>query len=86
LGVNDGTADKIAKASSWSKVMFFSDNFYTRPSLATTLANFADGKAGMIGTIKFINVDGTNRYYLAKAMEIMKDVEKSLMDACTNIT
>ncbi len=33
----------------------------------------ADGESPLIGTVKFTNVDATNRYYLSKAMETMKD-------------
>jgi hypothetical protein len=37
------------------------------------LHEFTDGEAYMIGTVKFTNVDATNRYYLAQAIERMKD-------------
>jgi hypothetical protein len=55
------------------KRYFFCDNYYTRHRLAMLLHEFTDGEAYMIGTVKFTNVDATNRYYLAQAIERMKD-------------
>ncbi len=52
------------------------DNFYTRHNLAAVLQKFTDGESRVIGTIKFTNVDGTNRYHLSKAMELMKDAPR----------
>jgi hypothetical protein len=56
-----------------SKRCFFCDNYYTHHRLATVLHEFTDSEAYMIGTVKFTNVDATNRYYLAQAIECMKD-------------
>jgi len=55
------------------KRYFFTDNFYTRHVVASTLKKFTDDAARIIGTVKFTNVDGTNRYHLSKAMEMLKD-------------
>ena len=44
-----------------SKRVFFIDNFYTRHTLASVLKHVTDEKGRVIGTIKFTNVDGTNR-------------------------
>jgi hypothetical protein len=46
------------------KWYFFLDNFYTRHTIAESLQKFTDNKAHLIGTVKFINVDATNRCYL----------------------
>lgn len=54
------------------KRYFFCDNFYTRHTVADRLHAFSDKEAYLIGTVKFTNVDGTNRYYLSQAMEQMK--------------
>ena len=43
--------------------VFFTDNFYTRHSLADKLKSMTDGEACIIGTVKFTNVDGTNRMF-----------------------
>ena len=56
--------------------VFFTDNFYTRHSLADKLKSMTDGEACIIGTVKFTNVDGTNRPHLRKAIEEMKDDER----------
>jgi hypothetical protein len=56
--------------------VFFTDNFYTRHNLAMVLSEFTDGEGKLIGTVKYTNVDATNRYYLFKAMEQMKDAER----------
>jgi hypothetical protein len=52
------------------------DNFCTRHNLAAVLQKFTDGESRVICTIKFTNVDGTNRYHLSKAMELMKDAPR----------
>lgn len=51
------------------KRIFFTDNFYTRHNLAHSLKVITDGEARMIGTVRFSNVDCTNRYFLQKAIE-----------------
>jgi hypothetical protein len=61
------------KQPTGSKWYFFCDNYYTCHRLATVLHEFTDGEAYMIGTVKVTNVDATNRYYLAQAIERMKD-------------
>jgi len=58
------------------KRYFFCDNYYTRHTIAKTLLQFTDGKAHIIGTVKFTNVDGTNRYYLSRAIETLKDASR----------
>jgi hypothetical protein len=64
------------KQPSGGKRYFFCDNYYTRHTLACALREFTDGEAHMIGTVKFTNVDATNRYYLSKAIELLKDKER----------
>lgn len=58
------------------KRIFFSDNFYTRHILASSLKKITDGEARLIGTVKFTNVDATNRKYLSNAIVEMKDAER----------
>jgi hypothetical protein len=41
--------------------------------VAHVLQQFTDNEAYIIGTVKFTNVDATNRYHLSKGMELMKD-------------
>jgi len=54
----------------------FLDNFYTRHTVAEVLKKFTDGESHLIGTIKFMNVDATNRYYLSKGMELLKNADR----------
>jgi hypothetical protein len=61
------------EATQWCEAIFFCDNYYTWHTLASSLYNFTDGEAHLIGTVKFTNVDVTNRYHLSKAFESMKD-------------
>ena len=53
--------------------VFFTDNFYTRHNLAISLKAITDGECRLVGTVKFTNVDSTNRYYLFKAIEQLKN-------------
>ncbi len=57
-----------------NKRVMFSDNFYTRHNLASTLKKITDGEVRLCGTCRFNNVDSTNRYYLKQAIEQMKDM------------
>ena len=41
--------------------------------MASVLKTMTDGECLVIGTVKFTNVDGTNRYYLKKAIEQLAD-------------
>ena len=59
-----------------SKRVFFMDNFYTHHTLASVLKHVTDDKARVIGTIKFTNVDGTNRKFLKIAIERLKDAPR----------
>jgi len=68
-----GHQSAIYKQPNGGKRYFFCDNYYTRHAIANALTKFTDGEARVIGTVKFTNVDGTNRYYLSKAIELMKD-------------
>ena len=56
--------------------IFFTDNFYTRHALASELKTVTDGEARLIGTVKFSNVDGTNREHLKDTINEMKDAER----------
>jgi hypothetical protein len=71
-----GHQTKSFKQQDGAKRYFFTDNYYTRHIVATTLKKFTDNEARIIGTVKFTNVDGTNRYHLSKAMELMKDMPR----------
>ena len=87
---NDNSKDSLADTPSalWicmmghqyatykNKRYFFTDNFYTRHILAHKMYEFADKDVHLIGTVKFTNVDATNRYYLSQAMERMKDTAR----------
>jgi hypothetical protein len=44
--------------------------------VAQVLKKFTDGEAHLIGTIKFTNVDVTNRYYLSEGMELLKNADR----------
>jgi YHS domain-containing protein len=55
------------------RYFFFSDNFYTKHTIAEALHKFTDSEAHLIGTVKFNNVDATNRYHLSKGMELLKN-------------
>jgi len=44
--------------------------------VAQVLTKFTDGEAHLIGTIKFTNVDATNRYYLSEGMELLKNADR----------
>jgi len=55
---------------------YFFDNFYTWHTVAEVLKKFTDGEAHLIGTVKFMNVDATNRYYLSKGMELLKNANR----------
>ncbi len=57
-------------------IYFFCDNFYTRHTIGKALNAFTDGESRVIGTVKFTNVDATNRHYLSKAIELMKDASR----------
>jgi hypothetical protein len=50
--------------------IFFTDNFYTRHQLAYALKVMMDGEARMIGTVRFSNVNCTNRFYLQQAIDL----------------
>jgi hypothetical protein len=49
------------------------DNYYTRHILARALKFITQGKARVVGTIKFTNVNATNRPFLTKAIASMKN-------------
>ena len=53
--------------------VFFMDNFYTRHTLAQGLKQMTDGEAKIIGTVKFTNIDSTNRRYVAEGVTKLKD-------------
>ena len=65
----------LAKDTS-GKRLFFTDNFYTRHVLAKVLKQITDGEARICGTVKFTNVDATNRTYLLKGIEELKDLPR----------
>ncbi len=54
----------------------FCDNFYTRHSLAAALGKFTDGEAKIVGTVKFTNLDATNRYRVSQGIEWLKDANR----------
>ena len=58
------------------KRVFFTDNFYTHHTLAKELQAITDNEAKLIGTLKFTNVDATNRRYLSEAIAMMKDAPR----------
>ena len=49
------------------------DNYYTRHTLGVSLKDITDGEARIIGTVKFCNVDNTNRKFLSKAIHSMAE-------------
>jgi hypothetical protein len=55
---------------------FFTDNFYTRPSLAKLLYDCTDGNARVIGTIKITNLKNINRKAMKMAIEELKDAPR----------
>jgi hypothetical protein len=54
----------------------FCDNFYIRHTLARELKRITDGEARLCGTVKFINVDATNRQHLTQGILLMKDAPR----------
>jgi hypothetical protein len=68
------TANK--KQPNGGKRYFFSDNYYTRHTLASKLSQFTDGESFLIGTVKFPNIDATNRYYVSQAVEKLKNASR----------
>ncbi len=58
--------------------VFFTDNFYTRHKLAISLKEITDGECRLVDTVKFSNVDSTNRYFLFKAIEQLKNSPRGL--------
>lgn len=55
------------------KRVLFTDNFYTRHTMAKELNTYTDGKVFLVGTVKFTNVDAINRIYLSMAIQEMKN-------------
>ena len=51
-----------------TKIVFLMDNFYIRQSMAALLKEITDGEDRIIGTVKFTNVDSTNRLFLSQDM------------------
>ncbi len=49
------------------------DNFYTHHTLGLSLKKISDGEAHLCGTVRFTNVDATNRYNLNTAIKDLKD-------------
>ena len=71
-----GHQTATCKQPNGGKRYFFCDNFYTRHTIGKALNAFTDGESRVIGTVKFTNVDATNRHYLSKAIELMKDASR----------
>ena len=72
---DDGTSDKGIQVNLW-ETNFFSDNYYTWHVLAKCLKSMTDGKARVIGTVKYTNIDATNHFYLTKAIQQLKDADR----------
>jgi len=58
------------------KRVFFTDNYYTRHTLAKELKAITDNEARLCGTVKFTNVDSINRAHLTEAISLMKDATR----------
>jgi hypothetical protein len=71
-----GHQTKLLRQNPKRKRIFFCDNFYTRHTLAAILNKFTDEESRLIGTVKFTNVDSTNRYHLSKGVEMLKDARR----------
>lgn len=56
--------------------MFFTDNFYTRHIHANELNKTIDNEARLCGTIKFTNVDASNRPGLVVAIAKLEDAPR----------
>jgi sporulation protein YlmC with PRC-barrel domain len=67
---------KLYPAPNKGNRVFFTDNFYTRHILALVLKSVTDDEARIIGTVKFTNVDSTNRTFITLALEQMKDAQR----------
>ena len=52
------------------------DNYYTRHTFANALAKITDGTSRVCGTIKFTNVDSTNRVYVRKGIAQLKNAPR----------
>ena len=55
---------------------FFMDNYYTCHILAKKIKDLTDGEARVIGTVKFINIDATNRIGVQEGLELLKDASR----------
>jgi hypothetical protein len=53
--------------------VIFSDNFYTRHILASSLKAVTEGEYRLIGTVRFSNVETTNHHYLKTAIQQLKE-------------
>jgi hypothetical protein len=62
--------------SSSSKRVIFTDNFYTRHTMASTLKDATDGEAQMIGTVRFNVGDAVNRIHIREAMECLNNLQR----------
>ena len=58
------------------KRFYFMDNYYTRHILAEQLKKLTDGEAMTIGTVKFTNIDGTNRVGVTNGLNIIKKADR----------
>jgi len=66
-------AQPVLRASGHNKKhTFFTDSYYTRPSLAKLLLQVTDGNATIIGTIKMTHLKQANRTGLLAAVEVLK--------------
>jgi hypothetical protein len=71
LAATNGTSNKNDPDPS-GKHVIFCDNFYTHHILASLLKAITEGEFHLIGKVRFLNVDVTNRHYLKTAIEQLK--------------
>ena len=55
---------------------YFMDNYYTRHNLAGVVKSLTDGESRIIGTVKYTNIDTTDRVCVSHAMNVMKEAER----------
>ena len=76
LAATNGTSNKNDPDPS-GKHVIYCDNFYTHHIiLASSLKAITEGESRLIGKVRFLNVDVTNRHYLKTAIEQLKKTQE----------
>ncbi|HEY9301516.1 MAG TPA: hypothetical protein VIQ31_35160, partial [Phormidium sp.] len=66
-------AEQCVMDTDGNKRVFFTDNFYTRHVIAKELDRITDGKAKLIGTVRFNNIEKLSKAHVMKATKLLED-------------